>query len=59
VILDKSSSKSSRLTGLSACTRRSRVPICVSGCGVGLLITFNVKWLLDGGTKRIVNGFPD
>src|SRR5262249_32319361 len=26
---------------------------------VGLLINFNVKWLLDGGLKRLVNGFPD
>lgn len=25
---------------------------------VGLLINFNVKWLRDGGLKRIVNGFP-
>jgi GxxExxY protein len=25
---------------------------------VGLLINFNVKWLQDGGLRRIVNGFP-
>lgn len=25
---------------------------------VGLLINFNVKWLRDGGVKRIVNGYP-
>ena len=30
----------------------------LSGCSVGLLINFNVKWLRDGGLKRIVNGFP-
>ena len=31
----------------------------LSGCKVGLLINFNVKWLVDEGVKRIVNGFPD
>jgi hypothetical protein len=31
----------------------------LSGCKVGLLINFNVKWLLDHGIKRIVNDFPD
>ena len=31
----------------------------LSGCKVGLLINFNVKWLVDEGIKRIVNGFPD
>ena len=31
----------------------------LSGQRVGLLINFNVKWLLDRGLKRIVNGFPD
>jgi GxxExxY protein len=25
---------------------------------VGLLINFNVKWLVEHGIKRIVNGFP-
>jgi GxxExxY protein len=30
----------------------------LSGCKVGLLINFNVKWLVDG-IKRIVNDFPD
>jgi GxxExxY protein len=30
----------------------------LSGCHVGLLINFNVKWLVDG-IKRIVNDFPD
>ena len=31
----------------------------LSGCKVGLLINFNVKWLTESGIKRIVNGFPD
>ena len=31
----------------------------LSGCKVGLLINFNVKWLVADGIKRIVNGFPD
>jgi hypothetical protein len=31
----------------------------LSGLKVGLLINFNVKWLLDCGLKRIVHGFPD
>jgi GxxExxY protein len=26
---------------------------------VGLLINFNVKWLVSDGVKRIVNGFPE
>lgn len=30
-----------------------------SGCKVGLLINFNVKWLVEDGVKRFVNGFPD
>lgn len=30
-----------------------------SGCKVGLLINFNVKWLLDNGLRRVVNGFPE
>jgi GxxExxY protein len=30
-----------------------------SGCKVGLLINFNVKWLVDNGIKRVVNGFPE
>jgi GxxExxY protein len=30
-----------------------------TGCKVGLLINFNVKWLAEGGIKRIANGFPD
>jgi GxxExxY protein len=30
----------------------------LSGCQVGLLLNFNVKWLTDQGLKRIVNGFP-
>lgn len=30
-----------------------------TGCKVGLLINFNVKWLVQDGIKRIVNGFPD
>ena len=29
-----------------------------SGCRVGLLINFNVKWLADG-IRRVVNEFPD
>ena len=28
-------------------------------CKVGLLINFNVKWLLEDGIKRVVNGFPE
>jgi GxxExxY protein len=31
----------------------------LSGCKVGLLINFNVKWLVEDGIKRVVNGFPD
>jgi GxxExxY protein len=30
-----------------------------TACKVGLLINFNVKWLVRDGIKRIVNGFPD
>ena len=30
----------------------------LSGCKVGLLLNFNVKWLVDDGIKRVVNGFP-
>ena len=30
-----------------------------SKCCVGLLINFNVKWLVEDGIKRVVNGFPD
>lgn len=30
----------------------------LSGCRLGLLINFNVKWLVDG-IERVVNGFPD
>jgi GxxExxY protein len=29
-----------------------------SKCKVGLLINFNVKWLVQDGIKRVVNGFP-
>src|SRR5438477_2928925 len=28
-------------------------------CKVGLLINFNVKWLVEDGIKRVVNGFPE
>ncbi len=28
-------------------------------CKVGLLINFNVKWLLEQGLQRVVNGFPE
>ena len=31
----------------------------LSGCKVGLLINFNVKWLTPNGIERIVNEFPD
>jgi GxxExxY protein len=31
----------------------------LSGCTVGLLINFNVKWLSEEGIKRFVNGFQD
>ena len=31
----------------------------LTGCKVGLLINFNVKWLVQDGIKRVVNGFPD
>jgi GxxExxY protein len=31
----------------------------MSGCRVGLLINFNVKWLTKQGLRRIVNDFPD
>jgi GxxExxY protein len=30
-----------------------------SKCKVGLLINFNVKWLVHDGIKRVVNGFPE
>lgn len=30
-----------------------------SGCKVGLLINFNVKWLVEDGIQRRVNGFPE
>jgi GxxExxY protein len=30
----------------------------LSKCKVGLLINFNVKWLVRDGIKRVVNGFP-
>jgi GxxExxY protein len=30
-----------------------------SKCKVGLLINFNVKWLVRDGIKRVVNGFPE
>ena len=31
----------------------------LSGLKVGLLINFNVEWLVSHGIKRIVNGFPE
>jgi GxxExxY protein len=31
----------------------------LSGCKVGLLFNFNVRWLVDEGIKRFVNGFPE
>jgi GxxExxY protein len=31
----------------------------LTGCKVGLAINFNVRWLVKGGVKRVVNGFPD
>jgi GxxExxY protein len=31
----------------------------LSGCKVGLLINFNVKWLVQDGIMRKVNGFPE
>jgi GxxExxY protein len=31
----------------------------LSGCKVGWLINFNVKWLVRDGVKRLVHGFPD
>lgn len=31
----------------------------LSGCKVGLLINFNVKWLAADGIRRVVNGFPE
>jgi GxxExxY protein len=31
----------------------------LSRCKVGLLINFNVKWLVEDGVKRVVNGFPE
>jgi GxxExxY protein len=30
-----------------------------SKCKVGLLANFNVKWLVQDGIKRVVNGFPE
>ena len=31
----------------------------LSGCMVGLLINFNVRWLVEDGIRRVVNGFPN
>ena len=31
----------------------------LSGCKVGLLINFNVKWLVRDGVRRFVHGFPE
>jgi GxxExxY protein len=31
----------------------------LTGCKVGLLINFNVRWLIKDGVRRIVNGFPE
>ena len=31
----------------------------LTGCRVGLLLNFNVKWLVDKGIKRVVDHFPD
>ena len=31
----------------------------LTGCKVGLLINFNVRWLVKDGIHRRVNGFPD
>jgi GxxExxY protein len=31
----------------------------LSGCRVGLLINFNVKWLVRNGVKRLVHCFPE
>ncbi len=31
----------------------------LAGCKVGLLLNFNVKWLVKEGLKRVVNGFPE
>jgi GxxExxY protein len=31
----------------------------LSGCKVGLLLNFNVKWLSAEGIKRVVNNFPE
>jgi GxxExxY protein len=30
----------------------------LSGCRLGLLINFNVRWLAGQGIRRVVNGFP-
>jgi GxxExxY protein len=30
----------------------------LSGCRIGLLINFNVKWLTRDGIRRLVNNFP-
>ena len=31
----------------------------LSGCKVGLLLNFNVKWFTAEGIKRVVNDFPE
>src|SRR5438034_11100123 len=31
----------------------------LSGCKVGLVINFNVKWLIRQVVKRVINGFPE
>jgi len=36
-----------------------RTDLKQSRCKVGLLINFNVEWLVEDGIKRVVDGFPD
>ena len=31
----------------------------LSDCKIGPLINFNVRWLVDHGIKRLVNGLPE
>jgi GxxExxY protein len=31
----------------------------MTGCRVGLVVNFNVRWLVRDGVRRVVNDFPD
>jgi len=46
-----------RLERIHAAQLRSQLQF--ARCKVGLLLNFNVTWLVRDGLKRIVNGFPE